>query len=183
MSAHMLNLNQPLISHSARHWAVPVSYGPFRQRCPWGTWVSVLMTCHTIFITVTCLFMGTAHISEPTVGSAISLDSLFAAPPLWLFNYAYPDFSPHLTLLSLFFFHPLCPSVLVITLTLPLTLYTPDIIDSLLLLSHRPRHGGCIKVTDLASNWTQHGREVSCGWLCKTFDKWEIGWPVPAHIV
>lgn len=64
VSAHTLNLNQPLISQSVRHWAVPVSYGPFRQQCPWGTWVSVLMTWHTIFITVTCSFMAPAHISE-----------------------------------------------------------------------------------------------------------------------
>lgn len=80
VSAHMLNLNQPLISQSVRHWAVPVSYGPFRQQCPWGAWFSVLMTCHTIFITVTCSFMAPAHISEPAEGWAISPVPLLSAP-------------------------------------------------------------------------------------------------------
>lgn len=117
-SAHMLNLNQPLISQSVRHWAVPVSYGPFRQQCPWGTWVSVLMTCHTIFITVTCSFMAPAHRSEPAEGWAIRPVPLLAAPPLWLFitsiSASWLFSSSHR---AVFVFHPRFLSVLVISLT------------------------------------------------------------------
>ncbi len=116
------------ISSSVRvcDWAVPVSYDLFCQQCVWGTWVTVLMTCHTIFIAVTRLFMGPPDPSEPAVGSAISLFlyspllpstlQLALYPPLFLSNP--PGFSPLFTLFSLFFYCPLFPSVLAIFLTL-----------------------------------------------------------------
>lgn len=124
-SALLLNLNQPLISQNVRHRAVPVSYGPFLslfpfQHCPWGTWVSGLMTCHTIFITVTCLFVGPSHISEP----AISPVSLRRSSPL-RFNLAclrLLTFLPNFTPLSLSFYQLVFPSVLVFFRTLSPTL-------------------------------------------------------------
>lgn len=140
-SSHILNLNQPLVCQECvRHRAVPVSYGPFHQRCPWGMGVTVLITCHTIFITVTRLFMGLPVPSEPAVSSAISPVPLVTTPPLLssispvpspphlcppLFLPHPSGFSPHLTLFSSFFYRPLSPCVHVILLTLPLTNSSP----------------------------------------------------------
>lgn len=87
-----------------------------------------------------------------------------------------PDFSPHLTPLSSSFYQPVFPSVLGFCLTLSLTLCNPPTtLTPCYFTPIVPARGGgcCIKVTDLASNWTQHGKAVSSAWLCGTFDKWD----------
>lgn len=100
-----------------------------------GADVDMLMTCHTIFITVTCLFMGPSHISEPAI-SPVSLRS--SSPSAFQLGPSLsPDFSPHLTPVSSSFYQPVFLSVLVFWLPLSLTLCNPpDNIDSLLLHSH-----------------------------------------------
>lgn len=117
--------------------------------------------------------MGPPDPSEPDAGSVISPVSLFIAPSLQSSvnpvlshpqHYTQPLlFLSHplaLFLISLIFFlvfavtHTLSPSVLVILPTLPLAIYPPTIIDSLVLLSHRHSQRAFTKVADLASDRT-----------------------------
>lgn len=164
------------IHSSVKVWETaqsPCPVAPFASGCPWGTWVNVLMTCHTVFITVTCLFMAASNRSGPAVDWAISPVS-----PFLLFIYVFIShyFSTHPTFPSLFFLTSLSfPAVLVIFLTHPPTLSTHNIIASLLVLSSRPPLGGCINVTDLTSNWSQRGMGLALADFV-TFDKRACGW-------
>lgn len=89
---------------------------------------------------------------SPALPSSFQL-APFPSPPHLSSYLTLLAFPPRLIPFLLVLYRPHFPSVLVIFLTFPLTISTPDIIDSLPTpLSHRHRQGGYIKVTDLPSN-------------------------------